>query len=78
MFSCGTLWFLVLIAAFARLGEHARVQRAEVSGNDRNRDGDGQNAGHGARGTDQPSHRAGWYLVSVTDRHGGKIGRAHV
>ena len=45
-----------------------------MTGNDRNWYGDGQYAGHGTGGTDQPTHDAGRHLVSVPDRRHGNHG----
>jgi len=44
---------------------------ADWNGYDWNRNGDGQNAGHGTSGADQSAHRTRRHLVSVSDRRHG-------
>ena len=45
-----------------------------MAGNNRNRHCDGQNAGHGASGADEPTDRTRRHLVSVADRRHGNDG----
>jgi len=53
------------------LREHPGVEDIKMTSNDWNRNGDRQNAGQRTRSTDQPTHNALRYLVSVPDgRHG--------
>jgi len=61
---------VLVTVALARV-RLARVKVVEVGNDDRNRKCDGEDAGDGAHGADEPTPRTDWRHVAVADRRHG-------